>query len=275
MTPQVRFHIASCEEKLGRLVAALGGFELAVEGAEGVGPEFQKELEERIVDLRARVPKLVIERGKGAQAAVIELDGVKLGASSIGAEVPLDPGPHSIVAKALGRKDYLVTIEVGEQQIKKLTVELDEIPKEPEVAAEPRRTAPLVVAPAARQSRIVPYVLGGIGAAAIVNAGVFYLLSQGKDSNLQDLCGSDHNCNNANPKPLVGEEVAQAGEIYDRLRLYTAVSGVSAVVGIAALGVAGAWVIVEPKHPRPVAAWRIQPTAPGAELGGLSVVSAF
>src|SRR4030095_11314931 len=37
MTPQVRFHIAVCEEKLGRWVAALGSFELALQGAENVG----------------------------------------------------------------------------------------------------------------------------------------------------------------------------------------------------------------------------------------------
>jgi hypothetical protein len=40
MTPQVRFHIAVCEEKLGRLVAALGGYELALAEADAVGPDF-------------------------------------------------------------------------------------------------------------------------------------------------------------------------------------------------------------------------------------------
>src|ERR1043165_5621106 len=38
MTPQVRFHIAVCEENLGRLVAALGGYELALADADSVGP---------------------------------------------------------------------------------------------------------------------------------------------------------------------------------------------------------------------------------------------
>ena len=41
MTPQVRFHIAVCEEKLGRLVAALGGYELALADADKVGPDFK------------------------------------------------------------------------------------------------------------------------------------------------------------------------------------------------------------------------------------------
>src|SRR3978361_2048802 len=37
MTPQVRFHIATCEEKLGRLVTALGGYQLAFADADSVG----------------------------------------------------------------------------------------------------------------------------------------------------------------------------------------------------------------------------------------------
>jgi len=131
MTPQVRFHIASCEEKLGRLGAAIGGFELALAEAAAIGPEFQTEVEERISALRTRIPKLVIERGQGAQSATIEIDGVTHGARSIGTEVPLDPGPHSILAKAPGYKRFLSTIDVGEQQVKKITIALEEIPTEP------------------------------------------------------------------------------------------------------------------------------------------------
>src|SRR5271157_3604817 len=61
MTPQVQFHIAACEEKLGRLLAALGGYELALKSAAAVGPEFQQETEKRANAVRARIPQLVIE----------------------------------------------------------------------------------------------------------------------------------------------------------------------------------------------------------------------
>jgi hypothetical protein len=284
MTPQVRFHIASCEEKLGRLGAAIGGFELALAEAGAIGPEFQTEVEGRISALRTRIPKLVIERGQGAQSATIELDGVTLGARSIGTEVPLDPGPHSILAKAPGYKRYVSTIEVEEQQVKKLTIALEEIQTAPVETLESSdasntsntsNTSPPDVAPAPRPARIVPYVVGGIGAAALVNAGVFYLLRRGKDSDLQALCGSDHNCTNANPRPLVGDEVSRSRDLDSKMRLYTTVSSISVVTGIVALGVAGAWVVAEPKQAKPITAWLIQPSAPGAELGGLSVVSTF
>src|SRR5258706_10828154 len=40
MTPQVRYHIALCEEKLGHLLAALGGYELAADDAKKIDPSF-------------------------------------------------------------------------------------------------------------------------------------------------------------------------------------------------------------------------------------------
>jgi len=188
------------------------------------------------------------------------------------------------LAKAPGYKRYLSTIEVEEQQVKKITVALEEIPTEPVETSESSHTgdtsntsniSPPNVATASRPSRIVPYVVGGIGAAALVNAGMFYLLRRGKDSDLQALCGSDHNCTNADPRPLVGDEVSRSRDLDNKMRLYTTISGISVVTGIVALGVAGAWVVAEPKQAKPITAWLIQPSAPGAELGGLSVVSAF
>ncbi|MDQ2647624.1 MAG: hypothetical protein M3020_27760, partial [Myxococcota bacterium] len=48
MTPQVRYHIALCEERLGRLVAALGGYELALAEADAVNPDFKNEVESNV-----------------------------------------------------------------------------------------------------------------------------------------------------------------------------------------------------------------------------------
>ena len=273
MTPQVRFHIAVCEEKLGRFVAALGGYELALTGAEAVGPEFQKEAEDRADAVRVRIPKLVISRGKGAHAATIELDGVALGASSIDVEVPLDPGPHTIQAKAPGYEQYVSTIDVRERKVEKITIALKAISED--ANSNLASSNPIDVAPTSRISRVVPYAIGSFGAAALLNAGVFYILQRGKISDLQALCGTDRNCTDANPRPLVGDEVSRSHDLDSKLRLYTAVFQVSAVTGVVALGVAAGLVVLEPKPPKPTTSWSIQPVAPGAKLGGLSVVHAF
>src|SRR5687767_2188433 len=109
MTPQVRFHIAFCEEGLGRLVTALGGYELALAEADAVGADFRSEVETSIAKLRERIPKLVIQRGTNAEAALVQLDGIDLGASSVGVEVPLDPGPHTVTASAPGYEPFTTT----------------------------------------------------------------------------------------------------------------------------------------------------------------------
>src|SRR5688572_20277012 len=165
MTPQVRYHIALCEENLGKLVAALGGYELALADAESVGDgvSFKQEVEASVNDLRARIPKVVIQRGKGAEAASIELDGVALGESSVGVEVPLDPGPHALVASAPGHTDYSETLEVAEEETRTVTVNLALLPDDTQ-ADDPGSVADTGVADeGGKKYGVYPYVLLGVG----------------------------------------------------------------------------------------------------------------
>jgi hypothetical protein len=232
MTPQVRFHIAVCEENLGRLVAALGGYELALADADKVGPDFKSEVEENVTKLRARIPKLVIERGEGASAAAIELDGVAVGDSSVGVEVPLDPGPHAVTAKAPNRKPFESTVSLKEQETTRLEVKLEEIPQEQlalGTSAPPPEKPP---------SKVVPYVIGGVGVAALIGSGVLFGLRQSTLSELEDACDGS-----VCPK---GKESR-----YDDLKFYHYGSFVTLGVGIAAVGTAGALLFFQRKKAEP------------------------
>src|SRR6187549_824707 len=142
MTPQVRFHIASCEEKLGRLVTALGGYQLAFADADSVGEDFKAEVDAAVTRLQASIPKLLIQRGGGAEAAEIQLDGVALGASSIGIPVPLDPGPHSVSAKAPSALPFSPTVTIAENEQKTVDVTLSPLPQEAPPAAGGSAPAP-------------------------------------------------------------------------------------------------------------------------------------
>ena len=102
LTPQVRFHAARCNEQLGRLNEALGEYRLAEYEAGQQGLKEAAEISQARQALETRVPKLVIKRGEGAEAARVELDGVELGEAQIGQPVAVDPGPHTIVAKLGG-----------------------------------------------------------------------------------------------------------------------------------------------------------------------------
>jgi hypothetical protein len=188
MTPQVRFHIALCEERLGRLVAALGGYELALAEADTVGPDFRAEVESNVTRLRESIPRIVIQRGSGAEAATIELDGVEIGDSSVGVEVPLDPGPHAITARAPGYRPLEKTVTVAENVREVVAIELEPLPKDAVVDGEGRvivQTQPI--------PRVVPYVLGGVGAASLIASGIFFALRQDALSELEDSC-PNHTC---------------------------------------------------------------------------------
>lgn len=230
MTPQVRFHIAVCEEKLGRLVAALGGYELALADADKVGPDFKGEVEENVTRLRARIPKLVIERGPGASAAAIELDGVAVGDSSVGVEVPLDPGPHAVTAKAPNRKPFEVSVTLKEEETTRLEVKLEELP--PELL----RTGGGAAAPDRPPSKVVPYVIGGVGIASLIGSGVLFGLRQKTLGDLEDACGAD------------GKHCPPSKQSsYDDLKFYHYGAQVTLGVGIAALGTAGALLVLQRK----------------------------
>ena len=232
MTPQVRFHIAYCEENLGRLVTALGGYDLALSEADTVGSDFKSEVETAMSRLREKIPKLVIERGTGAEAALVQLDGVDLGASQVGVEVPLDPGPHTITANAPGFIPFSATADLKEREVTKVTIEL-EIAPEP-VAPTPR-TRVVVVPRDEGPSRTVPYIIGGAGILFLGAGGALWALRETTLADLEQDCPERENCAKSNEPS------------YERVKIYGIASPVAAGVGVAAIGTAVALIIFEKK----------------------------
>lgn len=249
MTPQVRFHIAVCEENLGRLVAALGGYELALAEADAVGPDFRAEVEESISRLRARIPKLVIVRGKGAASAAIELDGVALGGKSIGVEVPLDPGPHALTAKAPNHKPFQETVVLKESEVTRVEVTLEALPEEMLIQAGALPERP--------PSKVVPYVIGGVGAASLIGSGVLFALRQGALQDLEDACGPGRT---ACPASMESR--------YDDLKFYHYGAQVALGVGVVAVGTATAILLLQKKPKEPAkTSLELVPVAGGSEIG--------
>jgi hypothetical protein len=284
MTPQVRYHIALCEENLGKLVAALGGYELAAADADAVGPGFREEVESSIQRLQARIPHLTIERGPGAQAATIVLDGVTLGASSVGVPVPVDPGPHTLSASAPGYEDFSTTIEVAEGGEETVDVELTKL-------EQPREEPSETVAPPeaekeqkASELRTISYVVGGVGAASLVASGVFYYLLRSNTSDIEKICGHDGTCKGDLEND---SQVKQVQDLNSKIARYYYLSFVTGGLAVAGLGTA-AYLYVRSNqqtkenkpanHEEPEGSnfvWRVDPSAPGADIAGLSFVGRF
>jgi len=269
MTPQVRFNIAVCEKNLGKLVSALGNFTLAQ--GEALDQDLQDvaaKAEEHIDDIRARIPKLTILRGEGAETAAVSLDGVELGAAVIGTEMNVDPGPHLIVATQDGETRFSTKVELAERAEERIVVRFDAPVVAAPVSAEPE--PPSAVPDASEPEKPgwtkqhSAWTAIGVGGAGTIAGVVFLVLRSGTISDLDTVCVAGH-C------PPSAEPTA------DRGKLYTGLAGASFVVGAAGLGLGGYLLFGDKQE---VAASGRTPTvalttgAPGASAGA-SLVGSF
>jgi hypothetical protein len=229
LTPQVQFNIALCEERLGRLVAALGRYRLALVDAEEQSiKDVSDPARQAIESLENRIPRLVIVRGQGAARASIALDATELGDANIGSELRRDPGPHRVVAQIDGRQVFESSFRLSEGEKREVAVVItDPAPTPP--AAVPSAAAPLPaprdpVKDSGSSRRTLGFVAGGVGVAGLVSTAVFLVLRQKAINELEDTC-DDLRCPES------------ADSTIDRGRLYTGLAEGSAVVGVAGLTV--------------------------------------
>jgi hypothetical protein len=260
MTPQVRYHIALCEENLGRLVSAMKGFELATEEAKVAGAaaiEVTNAAPAHSEALRARVAKLhVTVKGKVIGSKIV-LDDVTLPASAIGADVPVDPGSHVIeVRDESGKSTFRKEVTLAEKGS-----ETVEVPVSDGEVAKPPPTA--TAEPVAPPSRAPAFAVGAVGIASLAASGIFLGLRQNTIAEIEMTCrpGTIKGCS----KSL--EATADQG------RLYQTLAGVFLGVGVAGLGTAGAlWFVLAPKKPAPPppakASVQVLPMGPGLQVVG-------
>jgi hypothetical protein len=270
LTPQVRFHIGLCEEHLGRLAAALGDYKLAAVEAEAAkATEVAAQVAARTDELRARIPKIIISRGKGAEYASVSLDGVSLGSSSVGNELPVDPGPHHVDATARGYKPYSETIVLAEKELKKLELKLDPVAAEvvpPPPGPQPPPVGDQPAEAPSKTRKVIPFVVGGVGIASLAASGVFFLMRSSAISKLEGKCGPN---NDQCPSELQST--------YNSGKTYSLLVPITLGVGVAAVGTAVVLLVTQKKSaPAPAsepasASIRFEPLLPfaaGAPTGG-------
>ena len=257
-TPQVRFNIALCEERLGRLVAALGDYELAASDATAEKTDqVRQEVESRLESLKARVPRVVVSRGLGADPASISLDGVSLGDSVLDNPLPADPGPHVVEATALGFLSFKHAFRVAEQQTAHIMVKLE---------AEPAKSQPFVqpaARPPAQAVRTAGFVVGGAGIASLIASGAMFYLRQHAISDLDEQCGAERKACPDGARNTV-----------DRGKLYTTLGDVTLAVGAVGLAL-GATLVIVGGHSSEQASIGLAPGSAGANIGGASLLGRF
>lgn len=253
MTPHVRFHIALCEEKLGRLVAAMRGFELAEAEALKMGKDAQVVAEkapERAEALRKRVASVRIEVKGHIQYSRVLLDKEAVPEKDFGSLVPVDPGTHTIEVDTDGTITQSREVKLAERGYETVTLEIDD-PDKPEPEPTPSATAsagPAASAPPPPPppSRTPAFVLGGAGVASLIGAGVFYGLRVGALGAFEEQCPADQ----FPPGPDGHQSCPPAAKgPHDDAQTFTIAAGVLVGAGVAALGGAGAYWLLTQRKP--------------------------
>jgi tetratricopeptide (TPR) repeat protein len=230
-TPQALFHIGRCLENLGKWTEAVGMYRLAVEKAEGVSEASAKQQAEAArVSLEPRLPKLVIERGRGAEGAAITLDGVALGSTAIGNPMPADPGPHLVTATIRGKPAINFDFVLAESETKRLPIDLDAVPPAATSNAPAVEEAPSNTLFTRRNG----YYVGAGGVGGLVLGTVFLVLRQSAVSKLDDQC-SGSRC----PESLQGT--------YDRAKAFTILGDAFLGLGVVGVGL-GTYMILKGKR---------------------------
>lgn len=150
-------NLAACHEKQGRVGSAWVEYQKALTAAKAEGQQARARLaEERIAALDARVPWLTVVAPEASGAEVL-LDGAALAPPALGKELPVDPGAHTVSARAEdgARAAEDVTLAEGEHRTVRLvlvaspapTGQPQPLPAPERIVVEPKPTATPALSP--------------------------------------------------------------------------------------------------------------------------------
>ncbi|WP_437285105.1 tetratricopeptide repeat protein [Sorangium sp. So ce406] len=245
--PGALLNLADCEEKRGRVATAWSIFRQLARDLPA-SDDRRPIAQARATALEGRVPRLTIRLAPGAPAdTAVQRGGIPVGAGSLGAPLPVDPGEVQVTASAPGRKQKTFTVQLAEGAQSELLV----APEEPAAGGSAGPALPPKESPqgaAGSTWRTAGWISAGVGAVGIGVGAVFGLRAIGKMDDADPYCNDSNVC--AAEGIRLQEQGATAGTI----------STVAFLVGAAALG-AGAVLIFTAPSSGPAS------SAPRATLG--------
>ena len=120
-TPHVMFHIATCNEQLGRLQEAGRIYRKARDAARGNDAGVAAESESRLLALEMRMPRLTVHLEGAPEKVTLLVDGVAAMAAEV---IRLDPGPHVVVAMREGQQVAAAALSVLEWQARSVRLRI-------------------------------------------------------------------------------------------------------------------------------------------------------
>jgi hypothetical protein len=248
--PGTLFNLADCEEKQGRIASSLLRWQSLVDlltvSKRLTDPRLPA-ARKKVEGLGARVPKLTLRLRPTKLDVVVFRDGIELRGAGLEAALPVDPGEHSVLVRAPYRHDrsYKITLQEGESR------ELELEPGEPDgteprplalpvptasaapsassppvaSAPEPPPPSPPLVPASGGWQRPAGLVVGGVGLASLIGAGVTGVMMMGHRQTV------DEDCNRAarTCSTQRGQDAADAGKALAPVNLALWILGAAGV----------------------------------------------
>jgi hypothetical protein len=257
MTPQVRFHQARCKEHLGRLTEALGDYRLA-------------EIRAARQDLEVRVPRLVIRLSRELINSSVDLDGITLGDSRLGKEIPVDPGDHELVVRTPDGQSFVKHLRVADTTIERVTVDPPAgfVPIHNQLGSTASNGTQTIYSDSGVRSAppVWAWIAGGVGVAGVIGASVAWYVRERAIDDLNNGCDPNNIC------PMSLKSTQTRGE------QASIVAPIALGVGLAGLGLA-AYGFLVPEHRNPAgpgtaSKWRVNAGC-DAHSAGIDVSATF
>jgi len=178
LTAGVSYHVALCEEHLGRLATALSTFRAAQEQATSTdAQDVLRLVGAQLASLTPRVPHLTLHAEPTLHDPIVTLDGEVVDALRLDEAIAVNPGMHHVEASAPGHLSSSVTIEVHEGDVTVFRLSLAPLPPPGRAASASddggtQQTTPSSPPPvAAIAAAAGAGVLAGLGIGAFVAGG--------------------------------------------------------------------------------------------------------
>jgi hypothetical protein len=191
-------NLADCYEKLGKTASAWAEYREAIPLARAAGSKVREDLaSERAKALESRLSLLTIRAPRGADSAGLEIrrDGIPVLPAELGSPIPVDPGPHTVEASAVGKQKWSSTVELSEAQ--KLEIDVPALSPSGQPSAAPAGAGKPVDAPPLEQTahpssgqRTAALVVGAVGIVGVGVGAVFGLGASSKWSDAKSHCSA-------------------------------------------------------------------------------------
>lgn len=210
--PGTLLNIAECSRIAGKTATAWGQFVEAARDFRRKNDERRaKFADERAAALKPKLASIVLKSDEPAPGMVIKRDGAEQSTASLNEKLPIDPGSHTIVAEAPGKKRHEQTVQIAEgATVTAVIPALEEAP--------PEETKPGGVGSGeggdptrGRTQRIAGFVVGGVGLASLGVGAAFVGLTASQSSDVEALC-PDQRCTTAE-----GRDALDTGMLYANL----------------------------------------------------------